>query len=172
MIKILIGMILGGMLAYASLLLLGYSPSKDSSLPSTELDALIREFPNKTLIYWTEEASCELYLYGDLALLRRMNRKEFEPRKEFDLTEARAIWDQFQKLPGLQEFKNPDPDTVRSRSTHNVVSIMDAPGRLGPTSSYSIPKDEGREDYRIWRELIEAAIRKHSSEHVVGGNGG
>ena len=158
-------MILGGMLAFASLWILGYLPSRGKSTPSTEFDTL-RTFSNKTLIYWTEDASCELYLYGDIALIRRWQTDS--PRREFDSREARAIWDQFERLPGLEEFRNPDPDTVRSRSTHSVVFVNDPAGfHLGPRVSYSIPKDEGREEYRLWRNLIGTAVSKHLSEQAA-----
>lgn len=168
--KILIGVILGGILAFVSMWILDYFPSKSKYEPSTDLDALMHKFANKTLIYWTEDVSCEIYLYGEIALIRSW--KGDSPRKEFDYNEARAIWDQFERLPGLVEFKNPDPDTVRPRSTHKIVFVTDPAGmRLSPHSSYSIPKDEAREEYRLWLNLIDATVRKHLGEQAAALNG-
>lgn len=165
--KILIGMILGGVLTYASLWMLEYWPSKSKSASSIDVETLKREFPNKTFHYVTEEVACEMYLYGDIALIRNLRSDILgSPRKEVDQNEVRAIWDQFEKLPGLQEFKNRDPDVGRLTSTHDSVYINDVGSgyHLGPTLSYSIPKDEKREGYRIWRDLIETTIRKQLSE--------
>ncbi len=172
--KILIGMILGGVLTYASLWMLEYLPSNKESAHSTALETLKREFTNKTFHYVTEDVACEMYLYGEIALMRNLRSDILgSPRKEVDQNEVQAIWDQFEKLPGLQEFKNPDPDGGRLTSTHHSVYIKDAGSgyHLGPTLSYSIPKDEKREEYRIWRDLIEATIRKHVSE-AGSSNGG
>lgn len=165
--KILIGMILGGALTYASLWMLEYLPSKAKSAPSISLETLKHKFPNKTFHYVTEDAAWEMYLYGEIALIRNLRSNLLRsPRKEVDRNEVRAIWDQFEKLPGLQEFKNRDPDTGCLTSTHDSIYINDAASgfHLGPISSYSIPRDEKREEYRVWRDLIEATIRKQLSE--------
>lgn len=165
--NILTGMILGALLACASLWILGYFPTKDKSGPAAEFDELMRKFPNKTLTYWSEDASTELYLYGRIALMKSM--KPDSPRKEFGYDEAQAIWDQFDRLPGLQEFKNPDPDTVRPRSTHSVVFVDNRAGlSISPQFSYSIPKDEKREEYVAWRNLVETTIRTHLSKSDPG----
>jgi hypothetical protein len=169
--KILAGMILGGTLTFAAIWILGYRPSNGEQDSSKSLDTLISSFPNKKLHYWSDGEAYEFELYGQMAFIREMKMES--PRVDIEPRVFRSIWDQFEKLPGLQDFKNPDANTVLPESTHRVVFINDAAGLyISPRSSYSIPKDEAREEYRGWSVQIEAAIRKYKSEQGGSSNGG
>lgn len=157
------GIILGGFLTFAALWMLGYRPPEARSESSKSLDALIHSFPNKKLEYWMDNESYEIELYGQMAFIRGMKRNS--TRKDIEPREFRSIWDSFERLPGLKDFKNPVTDTVHSRSTHRVVFLNDAAGLyISPRLSYSIPKDEAREEYHMWFAQVETAIRKYKSE--------
>lgn len=169
--KILTGMILGCALTFSALWMLGNRPSHNKSASSESLDTLIHSFPNQKIEYWTDDGAYELHLYGQMAFIQRMKRDS--PRKDIELKEFQAIWDQFEMLPGLQDYKNPDTNITLSRSTHHVVYVNEAAGLyLSPRSSYSIPKDETRNEYRGWSDLVESTIRKYTSRPDASSNGG
>lgn len=163
-------MILGGLLTWGSFWMLGYRPSKSESKSSESLDALIQSFPNKKLTYWKDRDHYELHLYGAMAFIRRPNRDH--TKTEIDPDEFKAIWDQFQKLPNLEQFKNRDAYNVVGGSTHSVVFINDAAGLyLFDRWSYSIPRDEAAAAYREWFDQIETTIRKYESQPATSLNG-
>ena len=125
-------------------------------------------FPNKKLTFWDNKQSYVLHLYGDVAYIRRNDANSPKYLYPIDTERFISIWKGFQALPEIDDHKNADPLTTKSRGSHIVVFLNEVAGiDIGPgRHSYSIPRGVFGDSYLEWDESVKDVIEEYLSEQV------